>query len=227
VLAPGHAAAPHPKAEDRVKVHYTGWSKGGVMFDSSLVRGLPVIFRVDTKIPAFTEALSLMVAGEKRRIWVPSRLAYGDNPPPGVPRGDLVFDIELLDIDPQPATPLVPEDVKAPPESAVKTGSGLAYRILHKGLGTAHPDAQSRATVNYSVWTPDGRMFDSSIPRGHPESLALSHVMKGLAEGLALMSPGDTFRLWITSDLAYGDHPTRSGVPAGPLVMDVELLRFH
>ena len=46
----------------------------------------------------WTEGVQLMVAGEKRRFWIPGKLAYGDNPPPGAPAGMLVFDVELLKI---------------------------------------------------------------------------------------------------------------------------------
>jgi FKBP-type peptidyl-prolyl cis-trans isomerase len=216
-----------PKVEDRVKVHYTGWSKSGAMFDSSVARGEPKIFRVDQLNKAFTEALPLMVVGEKRRLWVPPSLAYGDKPPDGVPAGNLVFDLELLDIYVQPLTPRVPEDVKAPPESATKTASGLAYRWLKKGAGTEHPNEQSRVMIHYSGFTPEGVMFDSSIPRGRPSTLALRQTIKGLAEGLKLMAVGDQMRLWIPSELAYGADPRRGGAPAGPVVFDVELISLH
>ena len=49
-------------------------------------------------IPGWTEGVQLMVEGEKRRLWIPAKLAYGENPPPGAPAGTLVFDVELLEI---------------------------------------------------------------------------------------------------------------------------------
>jgi peptidylprolyl isomerase len=216
-----------PKVEDRVKANYTGWAKNGVMFDSTVARAVPKIFRVDQVIKGFTEALPLMVTGEKRRLWVPSSLAYGDKPPVGVPAGSLVFDIELLEIFSEPETPHVPEDVKAPPEGVAKTESGLAYRLLQKGTGTEHPNEKSRVMIHYSGFTPDGRMFDSSIPRGHPSSFSLRHVIKGLSEGLQLMTVGDRMRFWIPSGLAYTPKPRRGGAPDGPVVFDVELISFQ
>ena len=80
-------------------VTYTGWTPDGKMFDTSLTTGGPVPMRVDQVVPGLTEGLQLMVPGEKRRFWIPGKLAY-DNIPnmPTAPKGNLVFDIELLEI---------------------------------------------------------------------------------------------------------------------------------
>jgi len=88
----------HPKATDQVKVHYSGWTTDGKMFDSSVARGEPIDFGLDQVIPGWTEGVQLMVEGEKRRLWIPAKLAYGESPPPGAPAGTLVFDVELLEI---------------------------------------------------------------------------------------------------------------------------------
>ncbi len=88
----------HPKATDQVKVHYSGWTTDGKLFDSSVMRGEPAVFPLNRVIPGWTEGVQLMVEGEKRRLWIPGKLAYGDNPPPGAPGGTLVFDVELIEI---------------------------------------------------------------------------------------------------------------------------------
>lgn len=222
VLTPGKSKE-HPTDADQVKVHYTGWTKDGKMFDSSVERGEPASFGVTQVIPGWTEALKLMVVGEKRRLWIPGKLAYGDTPRMGAPAGDLTFDVELLEI---LAAPKAPEDVKAPPATAKRTGSGLAYRVLKKGTGKAHPKATDRVTVHYSGWTTDGKMFDSSVQRGQPSSFNLNGVIKGWTEGVQLMVEGEKTRFWIPGDLAYGDKPTRPGAPSGTLVFDIELLQI-
>jgi len=225
VLKPG-TGKDHPGPKDKVKVHYTGWTKGGKMFDSSVVRDEPITFPLDGVIPGWTEGLQLMVAGEKRRLWIPAALAYGERPRQGAPAGDLVFDVELLEIKAPAKPPAVPEDVKAAPATAKKTASGLAYRTLKAGTGTDHPTAQSRVTVHYSGWTPDGKMFDSSVVRDEPASFSLGGVIKGWTEGVQLMVVGEKTRFWIPGALAYGDKPTRPGAPAGMLVFDIELISF-
>jgi FKBP-type peptidyl-prolyl cis-trans isomerase len=213
----------HPRVQDRVRVHYTGWAKSGEMFDSSVARGSPAVFGVGQVIPGWTEALQLMVAGEKRRVWIPAKLAYGEHPPGGAPAGDLTFDVELVEVMKAPDPPKVPEDVAAPPKTAKKTASGLAYRVLKPGTGK-HPKAEDTVQVHYSGWTTDGKLFDSSVVRGQPISFALTHVIKGWTEGVQLMKVGEKSRFWIPGDLAYGDKPTRPGAPAGMLVFDIELL---
>ena len=75
-------------------VHYTGWTTDGKMFDSSLVRGQPATFGLDQVIRGWTEGLQLMVEGEKRRFWIPEKLAYQGRK--GAPAGMLVFDVELI-----------------------------------------------------------------------------------------------------------------------------------
>jgi len=65
------------------------------MFDSSIAKGQPMTIGVDGVIPGWTEALQLMVEGEKLRVWIPEKIAYGGKSPP---YGMLVFDMELLRI---------------------------------------------------------------------------------------------------------------------------------
>ena len=101
--------AKKPAKTDTVKVHYTGWTTDGKMFDSSVMRGQPASFALNQVIPGWTEGVALMVVGEKRRFWIPGKLAYGDTPKrPGAPAGTLVFDVELLDIE----KPQSPEEAK-------------------------------------------------------------------------------------------------------------------
>ena len=88
----------HPAAADTVTVHYSGWTTDGKLFDSSVQRGQPTSFPLNGVIKGWTEGLQLMVEGEKRRLWIPGKLAYGDTAPPGAPAGTLVFDVELLEI---------------------------------------------------------------------------------------------------------------------------------
>ena len=222
VLQPGKGKE-RPTPQDRVSVNYSGWTKDGKMFDSSIPRHAPAGFGVSQVIPGWTEGLQLMVAGEKRRLWIPAKLAYGDHPMAGAPMGDLVFDVELLEIT---KPPKVPSDVKEPPKNATKTKSGLAYRVLQKGKGKDHPTATGRVTVHYSGWTKDGKMFDSSVARGEPATFSLNQVVKGWTEGVQLMVVGEKTRFWIPAELAYGSNP-RAGAPSGMLVFDIELLNIQ
>jgi len=96
VITPGTGTV-RPTVASTVKVHYSGWTTDGQMFDSSVVRGEPSAFGVSRVIRGWTEGVQMMVKGEKRRFWIPAALAYGENPRAGAPRGMLVFDVELFD----------------------------------------------------------------------------------------------------------------------------------
>jgi FKBP-type peptidyl-prolyl cis-trans isomerase len=124
----------------------------------------------------------------------------------------------------QPGAIPAPDDVAAPPKDAKRTSSGLAFKILTQGSGKEHPGPSAQVQVNYTGWTTDGKMFDSSVTRGQPASFQVDGVIKGWTEGLQLMTKGEKRRFWIPADLAYGETPRRPGMPAGMLVFDVELL---
>jgi peptidylprolyl isomerase len=96
VLKPGSGTT-HPTARSRVRVHYSGWTTDGRMFDSSVARNEPISFGLHQVIPGWTEGVQLMVEGETRRLWIPEKLAYAGAP--GAPKGMLVFDVELIKIE--------------------------------------------------------------------------------------------------------------------------------
>ena len=89
-----------PKSTDTVKVHYTGTLIDGTVFDSSVERKEPLIIPVRGVIPGWTEALQLMKVGDKWQLFIPSKLAYGEQAPPKIgPNSVLVFEVELLSIE--------------------------------------------------------------------------------------------------------------------------------
>jgi FKBP-type peptidyl-prolyl cis-trans isomerase len=216
VLTPG-TGAEHPKADDMVTAHYTGWNTKGEMFDSSFTRGKPSTFALNRVIAGWGETVQLMVAGEKRRAWIPEELAYKGRA--DRPQGMLVFDIELISFAANPTA--APADVAKPPADAQKTKSGLAYKVLQAGTGVAHPKRTSRVTVNYTGWTTDGKMFDSSVTKGQPITFPLDQVIPGWTEGVQLMVEGEKTRFWIPQHIAYDG---QTGMPQGMLVFDVELV---
>src|SRR5207253_10037179 len=132
-------------------------------------------------------------------------------------------DVELLDIKHPPKPIPAPPDVAAAPADAKKEKSGLATKVLDKGAGTAHPKTTSEVQVDYTGWTTDGKMFDSSVARGQPATVPLNAVIKGWTEGVQLMVVGEKTRFWIPGPLAYDNSP-REGAPKGTLVFDIELL---
>jgi FKBP-type peptidyl-prolyl cis-trans isomerase FkpA len=88
------------KAGDMVVVHYAGWLKDGTKFDSSLDRKIPFEFKLGAGlvIKGWEEGVAGMRIGGKRKLIIPSQLAYGKEgrPPVIPPDAELTFEVELL-----------------------------------------------------------------------------------------------------------------------------------
>jgi FKBP-type peptidyl-prolyl cis-trans isomerase len=215
-----------PQGGDTVVMNFTGWTSDGERFDSTSTRGAPDRFRLETLSDGWREGVSQMVVGEKRRLWIPERLAFGSVPSPGRPSGDIVLEVELVDIVPAPKAPSDDELTKPPPD-ARQTASGLRYVVITEGAGTRRPTRDDQVLVHYSGWNSHGQLFDSSITRGEPVAFGVMEVIPGWTEMLELMVEGQRVRVWIPARLAYGDTPARPGAPAGDLVFEIELLQIQ
>jgi peptidylprolyl isomerase len=205
-----------PNAWDRVALHYTGWTSDGAMRESAQEK--PAVFAVAQVMPGWREALLLMAAGDRMRLWLPRALAQQEHSPE--PTSDMVYDLTLVAVERLPEPPRAPTPLAVPPKDAVTTKDGLAYRLRAQGAGGAKPTLNDRVVMTYSAWTTDGELFDSSTFRGKPTSLPVRGLIPGWAEGLQLMAAGDKATFWIPEMLAYGG---RDGAPRGMLVYEVEL----
>jgi len=125
-----------PKATDMVTVNDRGTLIDGTEFDNSYKRGQPAQFRVGGVIPGWTYALLKMPAGSKWKLFIPSELAYGERGQPPViqPNSVLIFDVELLSVQPmpapaampvQPGQPLTSEIIKVPSADEMKKGAKI------------------------------------------------------------------------------------------------------
>ena len=215
-----------PKGSDMVSVHLTLWSPQGELLQTTRDQREAKLPLDKFRIGGLTQAIQTMVAGEKKVVWIPGKIAFGPNPPPGAPEDGLVVEAELLSFTEAVPPPPTPSDVAAAPADAKKTDSGLASLVLAKGTGKEHPKASDTVSVHYTGWTTDGKLFDSSVVRGEPSSFGLRQVIKGWTEGVQLMVVGEKRRFWIPADLAYGENPP-GGAPGGTLVFDIELLEIQ
>ncbi|HEY8960136.1 MULTISPECIES: FKBP-type peptidyl-prolyl cis-trans isomerase [unclassified Chitinophaga] len=117
-------------------------------------------------------------------------------------------------------------------ENKVKPGvvtlpDGLQYQILKEGNGPK-PTAADKVKTHYHGTLIDGTVFDSSVDRGQPISFPVGGVIKGWTEALQLMPVGSKWRLFIPSELAYGDRGAGPKIgPGAALIFDVELLAIE
>lgn len=106
----------------------------------------------------------------------------------------------------------------------VELPSGLQYQILEKGNG-AKPSSSDQVKCHYHGTLINGTVFDSSVQRGEPATFGVSQVIPGWVEALQLMEVGAKWRLFIPSDLAYGERGAGESIePNSALIFDVELL---
>ncbi len=222
VLKPGRGMR-HPQANDCVKLHFTAWRRDGSFLSNTRQWGEPQNQCLATALPGVAEALSTMVVGEQLRVWVPARLTFTGDDDDRPPQVDATFDLELYEI---VKAPPAPRSLKSAPTTAKKMASGLAIEQLKRGKGKQHPGEQSQVKLDFSGWTADGRLIESSVMAHHPAVFPMSGVLPGWREALAQMVAGDKVRLWIPRDLAYGAKPLR-GQPKGDLVYELELIEIQ
>ncbi len=111
-------------------------------------------------------------------------------------------------------------------DGVVTLPSGLQYQILTEGNGDK-PTLTSTVTTHYHGTTIDGEVFDSSVERGTPASFPVNGVIAGWTEALQLMGIGSKWRLFVPSELAYGDRGAGPKIgPHATLIFDVELLEI-
>ena len=118
------------------------------------------------------------------------------------------------------------ENAKKP--GVVKLTSGLQYLILKVGTGTVKPTLKSTVRCHYHGTLITGEVFDSSVQRGEPISFPLNGVIKGWQDAVQLMTVGSKWRLFIPSELAYGERSAGALIgPGSTLIFDVELLDIN
>jgi FKBP-type peptidyl-prolyl cis-trans isomerase FklB len=109
-------------------------------------------------------------------------------------------------------------------EGVTTTASGLQYEVMKSGDGPT-PLATDKVTVHYHGTLINGKVFDSSVNRGTPATFPVNGVIQGWVEALQLMKVGDKWKLFIPSELAYGERGAGNDIgPFATLIFEVELL---
>jgi FKBP-type peptidyl-prolyl cis-trans isomerase FklB len=115
------------------------------------------------------------------------------------------------------------ENAKKP--GVVKMTNGMQYEVIVAGTGSVKPTLSNKVKCHYHGTLIDGSIFDSSVQRGEPISFPLNGVIKGWQDAVQLMTVGSKWKLFIPSDLAYGDRSAGPFIgPGMTLIFEVELL---
>lgn len=192
-----------PKATDTVTVQYTGWLTDGTQFDSSRDRGQPAQFKLMQVIPGWSEGLALMHVGDRYKLTIPFDLAYGESgrPPVIPPKSDLIFDVELLGIEPGPVLP----EFAMPGANAKSLPEGVRYEVLKAGHGDAGA-ADAIIALDFTVWNSEGKVLDSSLLAGHPLKAPVAQLpLPFLQAAASVVKAGGEYRFFV---------PAGQGIPS-------------
>jgi len=202
VLARGRGVT-HPGANDLVTVKTVGWKTDGqpLLRADGTQGGEPATVRLASLGPGLAAGIRTMVRGEKRRFWMSQEQAsvtrMNDEG-----QGQVVLDVELLAFKGGPKPPPAPSDLRSPPK-------GRTSKVLRKGTGTTVPQPDNVVELQYSAWSPSGKLIHDTAQYGQPLRAPMSNLAAGLREGVQGMVEGEKRRLWV-----------REGV------IDVELVRI-
>ncbi|CAK0891924.1 unnamed protein product [Prorocentrum cordatum] len=236
VLKPGPPEGPHPNASSSCVVHYRGTLLSGEEFDSSYKRAAPATFKPTQVVRGWTEALQLMRPGDKWKLYLPSELAYGDRGAGGkIPGGAvLVFELELLEIRPEPDGLLAKALGAAQENPLVVILGGLGvyalFTMLQGGGGASGSlsladalEAEGNARVFMDVQIGDAEpghvefvLFAKHYPKTAENFRALCTGEKGKGQsGKDLTFKGSVFHRIIPGFMCQGGDFTRGNGTGG------------
>ena len=235
IMTEGPEDGASPTPADRVSVMYEGRLPDGTVFDSSYERGSPASFGVTQVISGWTEGLQLMSVGDEFAFYIPNNLAYGNQARGDVIKAgdDLVFRVELLDVDQPPPPRTTDEEAwsQYTPWSSENTDvqvteSGLQYVVLQSAeTELPSPDASDLVVLYYEGRIDEtGETFDSAFQRGEPVLYPTGQLLPGMIEALQQMQPGDRWLVHLPPELAYGSEGFRTIPPDTAINFELDLM---
>jgi peptidylprolyl isomerase len=218
-----------PELGEVATVHFTGWFEDGSLFADSRA-GTPIQFIVGEEqvVPGWDEMALLMQVGDRVQMVLPPELGLGvEGSPNGTipPNSTLIFEMELLGIEPPPPTP-----TPAPPPTSIDeseftvTDSGLKIYFIAEGTGEPIEEGDL-LTLHYKMWDAEGNQLESSYDFGQPIQMVAGNGQAGPGwdEAILLMTPLNVAQFILTPELAYGDQAANAPTE-GNLIFEIEIL---
>lgn len=218
-----------PETGEVATVHFTGWFEDGTLFADSSA-GTPIQFIVGEEqiVPGWDEMVVLMQVGDKVQMILPPELGLGEEGSPNgtiPPNATLIFEIELISIEPPPPTPTpAPPPVSVDESDYTVTDSGLKVYIITEGTGEPIESGDT-VTLHYKMWDEEGNQLETSYDFGQPVPLVvgLGQAGPGWDEALLMMDNLSTAQFILTPELAYGDQAANAPTE-GNLIFEIEIM---
>ena len=214
-----------PSSSTAVLVHYSGWHLDGRLFDSSVERGEPACFLLGGVIRGWTFGVGGMKVGGRRKLLIPGALGYGarGNPQAGIaPDEMLVFDVELLAIDPYTA---VRDPLPGPPVigDATEMENGIKWYLTKEGEADGPvAAADSVVRAEFAVFLVDGKAISGS--RGTPGDMPVDRLFPGLDQAIVGMHVGERRKFIVPYENAFGQAGNPPVVPPkATIIMDLAI----
>lgn len=218
-----------PQIGEMASVSFTGWLEDGQKFADSQ-DGVPIQFIVGDEqiVPGWDEMVLLMQVGDLVQMVLPPELGLGETGSPNgtvPPNATLIFELELVAIDPPPPTP-----TPAPPPTTIEesdytvTESGLKFYSIVDGTGELIENGDL-VTLHYTMWLEDGTQLETSYDFGQPVQIVAGagQAGPGWDEALLLMSSSSQAQFILTPELAYGDQVANAPTE-GNLIFEIEIV---
>jgi peptidylprolyl isomerase len=207
-------AGTQPRRNDTVMIHYTGWNQAtGETFFTNHDRA-PLPLNLATTAPGFTEGLQLLHKGETAILWMPPSIGYKSPPPKPE---TLVYQVEVVDIQPAPA---IPEDVARPPDKAEALPTAGKRIVVKPGTGKDKIRPYDNVTYNFTVWNTDGKMIDTSK---HPTTTQPYKQAVATGEMLTSMTLGERARFWVDAAKLVQPGVKPPAVTTGTVCYEIEV----
>lgn len=242
VLRKGEGKGPFPGPTDQVEVNYDGrLAANGFIFDSSYQRNESATFNLNGLIKGWKDGLQKMQPGDMFMFWIPAAEGYGERGAGSdiPPNADIMFQVELLNVIPDPWTKVTPWPTESP--DIVRRPSGLEYMVVQSGPADGpSPTDTDVAVVNFEgrLETVDKEEGDtaedvrhrsivvSTFDAGSPVGLPVAGVTSGWNELLKLMHKGDHWMVRMPASLLYGDEGDGRVPPGATVIYQVKLEDF-
>lgn len=216
---------------DIITLEYNGWSaESKKNFDNSFWHSTPLRYRVKfggflSAIEGWKRIVPKLRAGEKRRVWIPNHLGYGENTSKPHLSETLIFDIKVVEVKQASILPDFYDLPTTPKTNTPELVPGIKVLKQVSNSKAASPSSDHYVSVHLTLWDDEGNLFQTTRSNNKTLQLDLSTCFSGLSTAIQSLSEGETARFWIDKKLAYPNNDGPPFFPKSNIIADISLIK--